>query len=518
MKDPTERLTYPALILLTQEDGLGAPLGALTTLLAQTLVADFDDEVTVLELDGAGPRTSATKHGVDHVSLRGPEDFEEAVDALREELSVLARRAAYVLLDASKRPAAFQLALAERLAHVNMGELSGRLVHLTRSRTAPAFDGWSELRTDVLAPGRDDRAAEGMRRAASATRDLLGKEMARLTGAASEPRGEDYPSARITPDFCRIRLDLAALGKLAQPSLQGLPAPLRASLSRWARAVTDRRIGIALGGSGSWGYAHVALMDALDRASVPIDLIGGASSGSLMGAYYAVLGRPGLELAARRGREFQRMALSSVLSSAAIEHRLDVDLGPVAIADLEILFFPVATNLTNASPEMITRSTVGFGVRASGTAPGFFASTLATDALYVDGAVTDNVPALLLERVGAAVVIAANALPPPRGIRVKLPRTRRSALLAELSLIGRATDLIASLSLMFHDAGDVPTSGTRVLFEPPAERFTLFRTFEFNKAEEIMAHVRSEPAFDEAVRASVAAWDELRRPRKASGA
>jgi len=518
MKDATERLTTPALVVLTQEKGLDAPIGALTTLLAQAIVADFGDAVTVLELDGGGPADDTTKHGVVHVSLQAPADLEGAVEALREELPVVARRAAYVVLDASKRTAAFQSELAERLAHVHLGELVGRVVHLTQSRTAPSFDGWSVLRTDLLAPRLDDRAAEGLRRAASAMRNLLIKEMARLTGAAPEPRGESYPDARITPDFCRLRLDLATLGKLDPLVLTGLASPLRATFSRWARAVTDRRIGVALGGSGSWGYAHVALLDALDRASVPIDLIGSASSGSLMGAYYAVLGRPGLELAVRRGREFQRMAMASMLSSAAIEHRLDVDLGPVAIEDLEILFFPVATNLTNASPEFVTRSTVGFGVRASGTAPGFFAATMAKDALYVDGAVTDNVPALLLERMGAALVVAANALPPPRGVRIQMPRTRGRALLAELSLIGRGADLLSALSLMLHDAGDVPTSSTRVLYDPPGERFTLFRTFAFDKAEEIVAHVRTEKEFNDTVRATVAAWDELRSPRRASGA
>jgi predicted acylesterase/phospholipase RssA len=516
MKESTERLTWPALVLLTQEAGLDAPLGTLTRLLAQTIVADFDDDVVVLELDGDGaPQSSATKQGVVHISLRAPAEFDAALAALLDELAVLARRAAYVLLDVSRRPVAFQLAIAERLALADLGDLTGRLVHLTRSRATPAFAGWSELRTEVLAPQGDAPAAAGLRNTASATRSLVRKEMERLTGVTEEPRGERSPDAKITPEVCRIRLDPAALGKLDPPSLSGLAAPLRASLSRWARAVTDRRVGVALGGSGSWGYAHVALLDALDGASVPIDLIGSASSGSLMGAYYAVLGRPGLALAVQRGREFQLMAMAAIFSSASIEHRLDIDLGLTRIDDLEILFFPVAINLTSASPELVTSSTVGFGVRASGTAPGFFAATRAKDALYVDGAVMDNVPALMLERMGAALVVAANALPPPHGVRAEIATTRFRALLSELNPLRRATDLIASLSLMLHDAGDVPTSATRVLFDPPPQRAALFRTFEFSEAEEIIKHVKTEPEFNDTVSATVAAWDALRGPRKA---
>ncbi len=497
MKDATERSGCPALVLLTEDDGIRAPLGPLTTLLARTIVDDFGDTVVVVELDGASAETLDEAR----VSLGAPADLDGAVARVREALPALAGRGAYIFLDASRRSGAFRRDLALLLGAVDLGAIARRCVHLTRTKTAPSLPGWSRLRTDLLAPSVDSRRGEGLRRSAAATRDLVVKEMARLTGTTPEARGESYPEARITPDFCRIRLDFAS--------------PARSSMSRWARAVTDRRVGVALGGSGSWGYAHVALIEALERAGVPIDLVGSASSGSLMGAYYVVLGRDGLELAVRRGPEFQRMAWTSVMTAAAIEHRLDVDLGRVAIEDLEILFFPVATNLTNAMPELMTRSTVGFGVRASGSAPGFFAATVADGALYVDGAVTDNVPALLLERMGAALVIAANALPPPNGERVPMPRTRSRALYDEVSLSRRAKDLIASLSLMFHDSGDVPTSGTRVLYDPPGERLALFRTFEFHKAEAILAHVRGEKELDAAVDRSVAAWNTLRSPRNA---
>ena len=518
MRNVTERLTCPALVLLTEDDRLGAPLGALTTLLAQALVADFGDAVLVVDLDGDGARADETRRGVEHVTLGVGAKLEEAIDALCVVLPAMARRAAYIFLDASRRAPEFRLELARRLVDVDLGEVAGRVVHLTRAGAAPTLRGWSVLRTDLLAPRRDAARANGLRRSATTLRDLFSKEMGRLTGIAPEERGEKYPRTRVTPYYCRIRLDFEALAPGEAPALEALSPPLRASFARWARAVTDRRVGVALGGSGSWGYAHVALLDALDRASVPIDFIGSSSSGSLMGAYYAVLGREGLELAVRRGREFQRMATTAMLSSASIEHRIDSDLGPVLIEDLEILFFPVATNLTTASPELITRSTVGFGVRASGTAPGFFAPTLAGDALYVDGAVTENVPVRLLEHLGAALVIASNALPPPQGVRAELPSSRARAVLSALSPIGRMDDLIASLSLMLHDVGAVSTSTTRVVFNPPGERLTIFRTFEFDKARKILAHVRREKEFHDAVRACVVAWSMLRGSRQATSA
>ncbi|MEP7123857.1 MAG: patatin-like phospholipase family protein [Byssovorax sp.] len=515
MKEAKDRLSCPAVVVLTQDDGIGAPLGELTTLLARVISEDFGDDTRVVELDGEAAHHGKARLEAPRVSLRAPADLEGAVALLHAELPALARHAAYTLLDISKRSPSFQRDLVRRLGEIDLGHLTGRAVHLTRSKSAPSVPGWSTLRTDLLAPRVETPSAKGLRSWLGAKRDLAVKEMGRLTGLAPEPRGVPYPTARMKPDFCRIRLDLAGLPTSAKAAPSELPAPLRASLARWARAITDRRMGVALGGSGSWGYAHVALLEALDGAGVPIDLIASASSGSLMGAYYVVLGREGLDLAKLRGREFQAMSWRSTMSTAAIEHQLDVDLGAVAIEDHEILFFPVATNLTNAQPEAMTGSTVGFGVRASGSAPGFFASTVADGALYVDGAVADNVPAQLLEHMGAAWVIAANALPPPNGERVTMPRTRSRALLDEISPSRRAKDLIASLSLMFHDSGDVQTSETRVLFDPPQERLVLFRTFEFHRAEEILTHVRQEAEFGKAVSDCVSAWSTLKSPRKA---
>ena len=515
MKDAKERSGHPALVMLTEDDGIGAPLGALTTLLAQVIGEDFGDAVRVVALDGEGSHHGGAEAEARRVSLRAPADLEGAVAALRAHLPALARHATYIFLDASARSPSFQADLVRRLGEIDLGHLTGRAVHLTRSKSAPVAPGWSTLRTDLLAPRLDAPSAKGMRRWVSAKRDLAVKEMGRLTGLAPERRGAPYPRERMKPDFCRIRIDFAEVRRVVEATPDRPPAPMRASLARWARAITDRRIGVALGGSGSWGYAHVALLEALEDARVPVDLIAGASSGSLMGAYYVVLGREGLERAKSRGKEFQLMSLRSVMSSAAIEHQLDADLGLVAVEDHEILFFPVATNLTNAKPELMTASTVGFAVRASGSAPGFFAATVADGALYVDGAVSDNVPALLLELMGAARVIAANALPPPNGERVTMPRTRWRALFDEISPSRRARDLIASLSLMFHDRGDVETSATRVLFDPPQERLALFRTFEFPRAEEIMAHVRQEAEFQQAVSDSVKAWTTLKSSRKA---
>jgi NTE family protein len=47
------------------------------------------------------------------------------------------------------------------------------------------------------------------------------------------------------------------------------------------------RVALVLGSGGARGYAHIGVIQALEKAGIPIDLIVGASSGSLIGALYA---------------------------------------------------------------------------------------------------------------------------------------------------------------------------------------------------------------------------------------
>ena len=48
-----------------------------------------------------------------------------------------------------------------------------------------------------------------------------------------------------------------------------------------------KKIGLALGGGGAKGLAHVPLLEVLDEAGVKLHVISGTSIGSIMGALYA---------------------------------------------------------------------------------------------------------------------------------------------------------------------------------------------------------------------------------------
>ena len=549
---PQVERTHPALVLLQTDGELVAPLRALTGLLAQTLAADFHDAVLVIHLAAPSPLTPGivTDAGnADRLELPVSGDPREVAETLRERLATLFRRYAYVFVDASAPGPAFTRHLIDELGLVDLDGAVRRLVTLTAtddgwahlgselpvsrragtsvsvsvsvsmsvSTSVIAPPAWSTLRARLLLPRAQAAPVspprQGLRGRVDAARSFASRIGDRLGGSAIEPQGEQYPAARLAPERCRVRLDLDAITAQDEPLLARLPADARGSLSRWARAITWRRVGIALGGSGAWGYAHVALMAELEDRGVPIDLIGGSSSGSLMGAYYCVLGRAGLDLVVARGRSFERLVWMSIITSTVIDLGVDADLGGALLEDLEILLLPVATNLSHARAEVMIRSTVASAVRASASAPGIFASTITRTGLYVDGAVTDNVPVVLVERMGADLLIACNPLPPPLSVRARTAASPLGDFLAELNPVHRLRDLLVSFELMFHDFGDCEDSATRVVYEPASEAGALFRTFDYRRARELVSAVKREDSFREAVDRSERAWKRLARPR-----
>lgn len=47
------------------------------------------------------------------------------------------------------------------------------------------------------------------------------------------------------------------------------------------------KVGLALGGGGARGLAHIGVLQALQEEDIPIDMIAGVSAGAAIGALYA---------------------------------------------------------------------------------------------------------------------------------------------------------------------------------------------------------------------------------------
>lgn len=520
----------PALVLITADEELSTALPLLSSLFAQSIHVGFGDSVLLLRLRAApdnGAPNPEPAFQIEHIPGRPdtlhldlPAEGRSAAGLLSRVLREHSNKYAYTFFDLGQ----IQNGCIDEILRqiVNEAEPLGLVLRhasfTQKKREARLPAAFSTLRIDMLQKQAPHISEGSLRARAASFYQSLAPHGQRIIGTRKECRGSYYPSSR-SAEFCRVLLGPGEILKyqnghpLDAIDIGQFPKEMVDSISRAARAFTDRRVGLALGGSGAWGYAHIALIEDLLNEGVPIDLIAGVSSGSLMGAYYCALGREGLSRAVERGPLFSRLVLLSAISSAAIEWTVEMDLGRRPLESLETVFLPVATNLKEGRPEVIHNNTIGFGVRASSSAPGIFTPTPAEDAVYVDGAVTDNVPLLLVERMGADLSVASNPLPPPLNRNIKLPKTPIESFLKGVNPVARATDFLASFSLMFHDAGQHEPRENRIIFEPPAADLPLLGTFEFERAQEIIQMVRAQRAYKETVRRTALMWEKLKRPQ-----
>ena len=109
-------------------------------------------------------------------------------------------------------------------------------------------------------------------------------------------------------------------------------------VQRLVRFMTDRAIGLVLGGGGARGMAHIGVLKALHETGVPIDMVCGNSMGALIGAQYAS-GTPVDKLletttAFVRGGEHPALPLVALLSGNRVRRDLHKMFGEAQIENL----------------------------------------------------------------------------------------------------------------------------------------------------------------------------------------
>jgi predicted acylesterase/phospholipase RssA len=188
-------------------------------------------------------------------------------------------------------------------------------------------------------------------------------------------------------------------------------------LARLARMLTGSGCGLVLGGGGARGLAHLGVMQALEEAGVPIDVVGGTSIGAVMGAAYA-LGLRGEERVERTTRLAQRrlalptLPIVAMSSGRRVDRLLAEQFGDARIEDLPVRFFCVSASLTRAEEIVHERGPLAQAIRASLSIPGVFPPVYAEGDLLVDGGVLDYVPIDVMRvRVRNGPIVAVDVSP-----------------------------------------------------------------------------------------------------------
>jgi NTE family protein len=205
-----------------------------------------------------------------------------------------------------------------------------------------------------------------------------------------------------------------------------------------------KRIGLALGGGGARGLAHIGVLKVLEREGIPIDLIVGTSIGALVGGAYASGISPD-ELQKRMGTylnspEFQSSAMKAfetayakrqlgltekiqtylrntfyliqamfkpgILSNEDFQNTINYFIPDIQVEETRIPFRAVATDLANGQEITFSQGSLRQAVMASCAVPGAIAPLKEGERLLSDGGILCLVPSSVARKEGADIVIS----------------------------------------------------------------------------------------------------------------
>src|SRR5215208_1051738 len=178
---------------------------------------------------------------------------------------------------------------------------------------------------------------------------------------------------------------------------------------------SHRPLGLVLGAGGARGFAHIGALKVLRAAGLPVDLVVGASMGSLIGAALAsglapeVMENECLQLSLRHLLLRPRLRGPSILDVSAIEAFLARLFGDRRIEELALPFAVVAINLRTLRADVIRSGPLLDAVMASITIPLVFPPRRLGDDYYIDGGLLDPLPTSVVEAMGARTVLAIDA-------------------------------------------------------------------------------------------------------------
>ncbi|XP_056879484.1 patatin-like phospholipase domain-containing protein 6 isoform X2 [Takifugu flavidus] len=194
--------------------------------------------------------------------------------------------------------------------------------------------------------------------------------------------------------------------------------------SRLARVLTGNSIALVLGGGGARGCSHVGVIKAMEEAGIPIDIVGGTSIGSFIGALYADERSP--VRTKQRAREWSKAMnsvfktvldltypITSMFSGSAFNSSIYKVFQDKQAEDLWLPYFNVTTDITASAMRVHQDGCVWRYVRASASYTPYLPPLCdpLDGHLLVDGCYVNNVPGSLWRYVRASMTLSGY-LPP----------------------------------------------------------------------------------------------------------
>lgn len=204
------------------------------------------------------------------------------------------------------------------------------------------------------------------------------------------------------------------------------------TIKRIAREISGVMLGLALGGGGAIGLAHIGVLKVLEKEDITVDIISATSIGALVASLWAS-GFSGAEIekiaSGFKGRLRNlflvdpTLSLRGLIKGHGVKKVLKSYLGEKTFFDLKLPLKIVACDIKNRSEIVIDKGNVVDAIMASIAIPGIFEPVQYEGKQLIDGGIVNPVPVSVLSKLGIKRIIAVNTLPSPADIvRIKNKR------------------------------------------------------------------------------------------------
>lgn len=183
------------------------------------------------------------------------------------------------------------------------------------------------------------------------------------------------------------------------------------------KQIAPKKVGLALGGGGAKGLAHIGIIKALEAAGIKIDYIAGTSMGALVGGWYAATGDirtlENFIFQIKKAdifpiKEIIKRKDGALFKGESIADKLRKELGNIKIEELKIPFAALATNAKNGDEVRLKKGDLVDAIRASIALPIVFAPVTIDGQSLMDGGLVNPVPADVVKNMGADYIIAVD--------------------------------------------------------------------------------------------------------------
>jgi len=163
------------------------------------------------------------------------------------------------------------------------------------------------------------------------------------------------------------------------------------------------KLGIALGGGGARGFAHIGVLQALHEAGLKPEIISGTSAGSLAGVLYADGYSPKEIMKLFKGMKFGKLAMGTIprdgfFKTTGLQYFLEKNLRARTFEELEIPLRVVASDIENGKIRVFDSGEIIPTILASCTFPIVFTPVKVGGRYYIDGGVYKNLPVSVIRK------------------------------------------------------------------------------------------------------------------------